>query len=342
MTDTKDGDRKGKTTLGVRSGGTETSHVRQSFSHGRTKSVTVEHKRKRILVPKPGAPAGQQPGRPGGTTPNLSDVEFERRLKAVEAAKAMEAERRQKEIEVDRRPARPSSSRLRAEKEAAERALREKEIAEQRAAAAAAEAEAEAVRAAQKKTAAPQGREAQPAPVDPAAAQAIAARAEAGRPTGPKKVGDKAPAVEEKRARGKGEDDRRRSGKLTIANATDEEGRQRSLAAMKRRQERDKRRMAGHSGEREKVVREVHVPDAITVQELANRMAERVAAVVKTLMQNGIMATQNQTHRPRDRGPHRRGVRPQGRARLRVGRRGRHHPRQRGRRAASSSRVRPS
>ena len=67
MTDIKDGDRKGKT-LGLRSGSTETSHVRQSFSHGRTKSVTVEHKRKRILVPKPGAPAGQQPGRPGGTT----------------------------------------------------------------------------------------------------------------------------------------------------------------------------------------------------------------------------------------------------------------------------------
>ena len=296
MMDTKDGDRKGKT-LGVRSGGTETSHVRQSFSHGRTKSVTVEHKRKRILVPKPGAPAGQQPGRPGGTTPNLSDVEFERRLKAVEAAKAQEAERRQKEIEATQ--AREAElARLRAEKDAAERAAREKEIAEQRAAAAAAEAEAEAARATQKKSAAPQGREAPAAPVDPAAAQAIAARAEAGRPTGPKKVGDKAPAVEEKRTRGKGEDDRRRSGKLTIANATDEEGRQRSLAAMKRRQERDKRRTAGHSGEREKVVREVHIPDAITVQELANRMAERVAAVVKTLMQNGIMATQNQTIDP--------------------------------------------
>ena len=67
---------------------------------------------------------------------------------------------------------------------------------------------------------------------------------------------------------------------------------------MQRRQERDKRRMAGHGGEREKVVREVHVPDAITVQELANRMAERVAAVVKTLMQNGIMATQNQAIDP--------------------------------------------
>ncbi|MBA3324060.1 MAG: translation initiation factor IF-2, partial [Rhodobacteraceae bacterium] len=125
---------------------------------------------------------------------------------------------------------------------------------------------------------------------------AQAARAEAGRPVsgGAKKTTLKAVVEEKKTTRAKGDEDRRRSGKLTIANATDEEGRQRSMAAMKRRQERDKRRMSGTT-EREKVVREVQVPDAITVQELANRMAERVAAVVKVLMQNGVMATQNQT-----------------------------------------------
>jgi translation initiation factor IF-2 len=293
MTEIKDTDRKGKT-LGLRSGGTETSHVRQSFSHGRTKSVTVEHKRKRILHPKPGASPSQQPGRPGGTTTTLSDAEFERRLKAVEAAKAQEAERRQREQEAAEARA-AELARLRAEKEAAERRAKEQEIQEQRAAAVAAE-QAEVAQRAASRSAAP-AREAAPQPVDPAAAQAIAARAEAGRPVGPKKAAEKAPAVEEKRARAKGEDERRR-GRLTIANATDEEGRQRSLAAMKRRQEREKRRVASHSGEREKVVREVHVPDAITVQELANRMAERVAAVVKTLMQNGIMATQNQTIDP--------------------------------------------
>ena len=296
MMDTKDGTGKGKT-LGLRGGGTETSHVRQSFSHGRTKSVTVEHKRKRILVPKLGAPAGSSsgPARPG-TTPHLSDAEFERRLKAVEAAKAQEAERRQKEQEATE--AREAElSRLRAEREAAERQAREREIAEQRAAAAAAEQAEDAARVAARAKPQPAARAAAET-LDPAAAQAVAARAEAGRPTGPKKVGEKTPVVEEKRARPKGEDDRRRSGKLTIANATDEEGRQRSMAAMKRRQEREKRRVASHSGEREKVVREVNVPDAITVQELANRMAERVAAVVKTLMQNGIMATQNQTIDP--------------------------------------------
>jgi translation initiation factor IF-2 len=295
MMDNKDGTGKGKT-LGLRGGGTETSHVRQSFSHGRTKSVTVEHKRKRILVPKPGAPAGGQGPARVGTTPSLSDAEFERRLKAVEAAKAQESDRQAREREAaEAREA--ELTRLRADKEAAERAEKEREIQEQRAAAAVAEAEARAETAAR-----PRPQAARPAAevIDPAAAQAQAARAEAGRPTGPKKAGttEKVPAVDEKRGRAKGEDDRRRSGKLTIANATDEEGRQRSLAAMKRRQEREKRRVQSHSGEREKVVREVNVPDAITVQELANRMAERVAAVVKVLMQNGVMATQNQAIDP--------------------------------------------
>ena len=72
-------------------------------------------------------------------------------------------------------------------------------------------------------------------------------------------------------------------------------GRQRSLAAMRRRQEREKRKMMGGQQEREKVVRDVVIPDAITVQELANRMAERVADVIKALMKNGVMATQNQS-----------------------------------------------
>ncbi len=300
MMDTKDTDRKGKS-LGLRGGSTETSHVRQSFSHGRTKSVTVEHKRKRILVPKPGAPANNSGPNVGrvGTTPSLSDAEFERRLKAVEAAKAQEAERRQREVEATE--ARETElARLRAEKEAAERREKEREIQEQRAAAAAAE-EAEGVKTAVVARAKPQATARAAEVLDPAAAQAQAARAEAGRPVGPKfanKVPEKVPAADEKRGRAKGEDDRRRSGKLTIANATDEEGRQRSMAAMKRRQEREKRRVQSHTGEREKVVREVFVPDAITVQELANRMAERVAAVVKVLMQNGIMATQNQTIDP--------------------------------------------
>ena len=295
MTDTKDTDRgKGKP-LGLRGAGqgTETTHVKQSFSHGRTKSVTVETKRKRVIVPKAGAAQATAAHPRGAVAQNLSEAEFERRLKAVEAAKAQEAERARKEREVT--AAREAElNRLRAEKDAAEREEREREIREQRAAAAEEERLAAAARAAAPTPASSRAAPA-PVPLDPAAAQAQAARAEAGRGVGaPKKLPAK-PVVEEKKtARAKGDDDRRRSGKLTITNAGDQEGRQRSMAAMKRRQERDKRRLSGTT-ERERVVREVRVPDAITVQELANRMAERVAAVVKTLMQNGIMATQNQT-----------------------------------------------
>jgi translation initiation factor IF-2 len=51
----------------------------------------------------------------------------------------------------------------------------------------------------------------------------------------------------------------------------------------------------GGAQDREKVVRDVQVPETITVSELANRMAERVADVVKALMKNGMMVTQNQS-----------------------------------------------
>jgi translation initiation factor IF-2 len=74
-----------------------------------------------------------------------------------------------------------------------------------------------------------------------------------------------------------------------------EGGRQRSLAAMKRKQERQRQKAMGGSQDREKVVRDVQVPETIVVSELANRMAERVADVVKALMKNGMMVTQNQS-----------------------------------------------
>jgi translation initiation factor IF-2 len=64
---------------------------------------------------------------------------------------------------------------------------------------------------------------------------------------------------------------------------------------MKRKQDRARAKAMGVSAEREKVFRDVALPPAITVSELANRMTERVSEVVKALMNNGIMATQNQT-----------------------------------------------
>jgi translation initiation factor IF-2 len=68
-----------------------------------------------------------------------------------------------------------------------------------------------------------------------------------------------------------------------------------SMAAMKRKQERARQKAMGQQGEREKIVRDVQVPESIVVSELANRMAERVAEVVKVLMKMGMMVTQNQT-----------------------------------------------
>ena len=64
---------------------------------------------------------------------------------------------------------------------------------------------------------------------------------------------------------------------------------------MRRKQERARQKAMGGGEAREKVIRDVQIPESIVVSELANRMAERVADVVKALMQNGMMLTQNQS-----------------------------------------------
>ncbi|MDE0307731.1 MAG: translation initiation factor IF-2 [Albidovulum sp.] len=98
-------------------------------------------------------------------------------------------------------------------------------------------------------------------------------------------------------SRARREPTRRRSGKITLNQAlNDDASVQRSLAALRRRQEREKKKAKGEGAPvREKVFRDVQLPESIVVQELANRMAERVADVVKSLMNNGIMVTQNQS-----------------------------------------------
>ncbi len=290
MSDSKDNDGKGKP-LSL-SGGPGT--VRQSFSHGRSKAVVVETKRKRVVVPKSGAATSGKPGSRRTSAVGVSDGELERRRKALEAAQAMESERQAKEkAEGDARAA--ERERRRAEIDAVERAAAEKEIRAQREAEEARVAAEEKAKAKPAKAEKPaKAADKEPTAQDTAAAQTGAARAEAGRvaPT----VKKAAPRQDEKKTtRGRGGDDRRRSGKLTINQALGGGGnKHRSMAAMKRRAEREKAKLRGPI-EHEKVVREVQLPEAITVQELANRMAERVAAVVKALMTNGIMATQNET-----------------------------------------------
>ena len=90
---------------------------------------------------------------------------------------------------------------------------------------------------------------------------------------------------------------RRRSGKLTISEALgDRDERTRSLASVMRARAREKQKFQlSDNGESQKIFHEVVVPETITVQELANRMAERGVDVIKSLMKMGVMATVNQT-----------------------------------------------
>ena len=290
MSDNKGSDGKGKT-LGLRGGGTEKSHVRQSFSHGRSKSVVVETKRKRVIVPKPGgakpggasAPTSTRPGETASTT----NAEMARRMKALESAQASENARKAK-VEEDAKKREAERAALRSEKE-----QKEREIAER------AERKAKEEAEAKKKAEAAAKAKAAPAAANPAdAPPPPREEGEVSRPAkqfGAAREPARPPADDKKAARPKGGDDRRRSGKLTISQATNEGGgRQRSMASMRRRQEREKRKMMGGSTPREKVMRDVQIPETIIVQELANRMTERVADVVKSLMTMGIMATQNE------------------------------------------------
>lgn len=256
--------------------------VRQSFSHGRSKSVVVEKKRKRVIVP--GKPATSAGGRSSGSNQSggVTNAEMERRRKALVAAASQENERKQREIEEERKREEEREARRR---ERYEKEREEKEREERR------RAREEAAKKPAEKPADPN---ANPAAAVPAPATEVE-RPAVKQP--PKK--QEKPREEQRRAKpSKGGDssDRRSSGKLTINQALrGGDGHQKSMAAMKRKQERQRRQMmASNPADREKVVRDVQVPEAITVGELAIRMAEKSAAVVKSLMTNGIMATQNQ------------------------------------------------
>ena len=274
----------GKKTLGLM-GGSRSGNVKQSFSHGRTKNVVVETKRKRVVVPKPGAAKPAAPGAVRGGDParrpaGISDAEMERRLKAVQTAKARETEdaarRAQEDLERE-----ADRNRRREEQETKERELREREERTQAKVAAEEQKKREAEAAALIAAAPP------PTPEERAAKTGVVRN----------KVAEPVRREEPARpSRNKGREDNRRSGKLTVNQASaGNDGRHRSMASMKRKQERARQKAMGGTVEREKIIRDVQVPDAIMVQELANRMAERVSDVVKSLMQMGMMVTQNQT-----------------------------------------------
>ena len=262
--------------------------VRQSFSHGRSKSVVVETKRKRVVVPKHNTGTSQTNNSQTTTTPSktpggLSSSELDRRKKALAAARQREA------LDKDKRDAEEKSREQEREEKRAVLETKEKEDAERK--------EKERERAEEEKRAVAAVVEAtkiaEDLPIIQASEDTTRSAAKASR---------KGPDREEPRKQQSprtpkgGDNDRRRSGKLTLTQAlNDEGGRQRSMAAIRRKQEREKRKMLDSNQEREKVVRDVQVPETIVVQELANRMAERVSDVVKSLMTNGMMVTQNQS-----------------------------------------------
>lgn len=284
----------GKKTLGLR-GGPRAGSVKQSFSHGRTKNVVVETKRKRVVVPKatPGKPGTgvSKPGDPSKRPAGISDVEMQRRLKALKIAKEREVEdaakrkaeeesrasdraRRRSEIEAKERDERERQERKQAKVDEAAKVAKEAADVEKRA--------AEAV----VQTKAVPAKSDTPSPAAP--------RSFTNRPAAP--ANQRKADRERQNKSAKTRDDGRRSGKLTLNQAlAGGGGRHRSMASMKRKQERARQKAMGGIQEHEKVVRDVRVPEAIMVQELANRMAERVADIVKSLMNMGMMVTQNQS-----------------------------------------------
>ena len=295
--------------LSLKRSGVERDTVRQSFSHGRTNTVQVERKKRRASAPSeaktptpapapaPARPAPEAPAvaqtpekeptaantaaasRSGLVLRQLSDDELDARARALADAKVHEAEERKvaESVAVQRaeetaRLAREHEEAERRQSEEDERRRTEENLRER--------AEDTARRRFGEDEKKPDvGQEAAPRPgatktlketetEDENRSGALRGRVKTARPPDPKPVK-------------RGTDDRRR-GRLTLVNALDDTERERSLASIRRRRERERAR--AHDGPREKIMREVVIPETITVQELANRMSERAVDVIKLLM----------------------------------------------------------
>jgi translation initiation factor IF-2 len=281
----------------------ESGHVRQNFSHGRSKSVVVEKRRTRKLAApgtaqeekpalkeaKPAAPApNKKPVKAETATPELareapgiralSEEERDARARALAAAKVQEdatgGEKRARAT-----PAAPTARGVSGAEGATSRPALSPAMHPR---------EGGRPREIDFPTAPPPSR-AKPEPETPkrAARAAVAVTREEeesrGSPRG-RKAGPRTPAVKTVKT-----DERRERVKLTINNAFDEKQRERSLASLKRKREREKLKAMGIPQVREKIAREVVIPEVITIQELANRMTERAVDVIKFLMKEGEM-----------------------------------------------------
>ncbi|MEE9347225.1 MAG: translation initiation factor IF-2 [Robiginitomaculum sp.] len=325
MTDTKDTDGKSPATGGRRplslkssSGGT----VRQSFSHGRSKAVVVEKKKRRIIG-GPGvstAPSGDTGAakKPAVKTVDvdainarkmgLSKAEYLKRKAAVDAAAAAksgrEAAQKAEAVERDRRAEQEQIALERKKHDEAEAIAA---VEEAKAQADAPKADAPELEAAQpdapkKSMRGMSARTGSDTPTPSAKPKATStSTSKPGRPAAPARSAAET-GGRIKKSRGQHEskptrsakgEPRRRRGKLTIVSAlAGDEERQRSLASVKRARQREKDRRGGEA--KEKVMREVIVPESITIADLANRMSERGADVVRYLMKQGTMMKVNE------------------------------------------------
>ncbi|MBV8776036.1 MAG: translation initiation factor IF-2 [Alphaproteobacteria bacterium] len=317
-------------TLGLSRPADTGGQVKQSFSHGRSKTVAVEVRKKRIILPgqtaepakaeaaapatarapltlnPPAAPAatpepGDTPRRVVPIQRTLTEAERAGRLRAVQDARKADEEARYRAalVEEDRRREEAAQAEAETKRREAEEARRkvEEEEAKKRADDEAKQRSVdEEVRRKEEES-----RREVAERAGKAAAAKVAALAAAGKVALPAEEEEEAPAAfrrgrpdARRPAAPVRRDERRRDGKLTVTRAlSDEDERMRSEASRRRRQERERMRLHGQI-EQPKITREVIIPETITVQELANRMAERGVDVVKALMRMGVMATVNQ------------------------------------------------
>ena len=279
----------------------ETGKVKQSFSHGRSNTVVVEVKKRRILgrpgeappaeapklepvaeapkpAPKPAAPAPQ----PKRTSP-VDDITARKEMQARLLREAEEARLSSLE-EARRRDDRKRTEQSEEERRRAEENRKAEEAAVEQARL---QAEEEARKAAEA-AAAPEP-EPEPVIVEEDEERGAARRPSGGHAPAPRRPEPARPS------RGRG-DDRRHHGKLTVTRALsgEDDSRARSLAALRRAREKEKRAHQ-QSGPAAKQYRDVDVPEAITVQELAKRMGERGADLVKALFKMGTPVTITET-----------------------------------------------
>ena len=302
-------DSDNKPTLGRKPLGLKTSveagQVQQTFSHGRTNKVVVEVKRRKLIgkpgaveaapapppppPPPPPAPVAAKPVAPRPSSAAETPQERVARMQREAEEARLSIQQEQGRREIDDRQRAQDDERRRAE------ANRNGE-ADAAAAPAPVEAEAPAAAEVEAKSAAPEE-----ASADASAEEAPRGAAPAARRFTPVAAAPKRPEAPTKKIphpRDKSGGERRHSGKLTVSKALneDEGARARSLAALKRAREKEKRaHFAGKSAPREKQVRDVVVPESITVQELANRMAEKGSDLVKALFKLGTPVTVTQT-----------------------------------------------